>query len=134
MIKSLFAYVFLLIGSDLLINVAINKAQGNPGEMIMIALIVRVVSFVVLFSLIGVLVLSLLRKQALLLALGVTSAIVYVLIPVIIYFLKESSDQSIWGVYAAIHTKSELFIAISLPYLLACCASLLIVSRRGSIK
>jgi hypothetical protein len=121
-----------LIGIDLLVNVAINIAQSNPGEMIMVAMVVRMVSFVVLFSLIGVLVLSLLRNQALLLVLGVTSAIVYVLIPVIIYFLKESSDQSLLGIYAEIHTKPELFIAISLPYLLACCVSLLIVRRWGT--
>ncbi|MBL1411072.1 hypothetical protein [Sphingobacterium faecale] len=79
-------------------------------------------------------VLSLLRKQALLLALGVISAIVYVLIPVVIYLLKKGNDKRLWDIYAAIHTKPELFIAISLPYLLACCASLLIVSRWGIIK
>lgn len=106
-IKSLFAYLCLLIGSDLLINVAISIAQGSPGEMIMISIVVRMISFAILLSLIGLMVLSLLQKQGLLLVLSATSAVVYLLIPVVIYLLKEGNDKRLWDIYAEIHTTSN---------------------------
>jgi len=128
MAKSLLIYTCLLVVVDLFFNVIINLIQGNPGGMIMISIVVRIICLAVLFSSIGLIVMSLLRQQTVLLGLGVTTVIVYLLVPIIIYFLKEN-DKGLWQVYLDVHTKSELFIAICLPYLLASCVSLLIVGR-----
>lgn len=128
MAKSLLIYTCLLIVIDLFFNVIINLVQGNPGGMIMISIFVRIICLAVLFSLIGLIVLSLLREQSLLLSLVVTTVIVYLLVPIIIYFLKEN-DKGLWQVYVDVHIKSELFVTICLPYILASCVSLLIVGR-----
>lgn len=94
----------------------------------MVSIIVRIICLAVLFSSIGLIVLNVLRYQSRLLDLGVTTVIVYLLVPIIIYFLKEN-DKGLWQVYLDVHIKSELFVAICLPYLLASCVSLLIVGR-----
>ncbi|PRD56733.1 hypothetical protein C5749_05750 [Sphingobacterium gobiense] len=129
MAKNLLIYTCLLIVVDLFFNVVINLIQGNPSEMIMISIVVRIIYLTVLFSLIGLIVLSLLRQQPHLLCLGVITVIVYLLVPIIIYFLKEN-DKGLWQVYLDLHIKQELFVAICLPYLLAGCVSLLIISWR----
>ena len=94
----------------------------------MISIVVRIICLAVLFSSIGLIVLNLLKQQSLLLGLGVTTIIVYLLVPIIIYFLKEN-EKGVWQVYVDVHIKSELFVAICLPYILASCVSLLIVGR-----
>lgn len=128
MAKSLLIYTCILIVVDLFFNIVINLILDNPGGMIMISIVVRIICLAVLFSLVGLIVLSLLRHQSFLLGLGVTTVIVYLLVPIIIYFLKEN-DKGLWQVYLDVHIKSELFVAIYLPYLLASCVSLPIVGR-----
>lgn len=128
MAKSLLIYTCLLIVVDLFFNIVINLILDNPGGMIMISIVVRIICLAVLFSLVGLIVLSLLRQQSFLLGLGVTTVIVYLLVPITIYFLKEN-DKGFWQVYLDVHIKSELFVAIYLPYLLASCVSLPIVGR-----
>lgn len=128
MAKNLLIYTCLLIVIDLFFNVIINLVQGNPGGMIMISIFVRIICLATLFSFIGLIVLSLLRQKSLLLSLVVTNVVVYLLVPIILYFLKEN-DKGLWQVYVDVHIKSELFVAICLPYILASCMSLLIVGR-----
>lgn len=128
MAKSLLIYTCLLVVVDIFFNVIINLIQGNPGGMIMISIVIRTICLAVLFSTIGLIVLNLLRQQTLFLGLGVTTAIVYLFFSIIIHFLKEN-DKGLWQVYLDVHTKSDLFIAICLPYLLASSVSLFIVGR-----
>lgn len=128
MAKSLLIYTCLLIVVDLFFNIIINLVQGNPGGMIMISIVVRVICLAVLFSSVRLIVLNLLKQQSLLFGLGVTTIIVYLLVPVIIYFLKEN-EKGLWQVYVDVHIKSELFVANCLPYILTSCVSLLIVGR-----
>ena len=117
-----------MIVIDLFFNITINFMQGNPGELIMILVVLRIICLALLFSSIGLIVLNVLRHQSHLLGLGVTTVIVYLLVPIIIYFLKEN-DKGLWQVYLDVHIKSELFVAICLPFILASCLSLLIVGR-----
>lgn len=85
-----------MIVVDLFFNIIINLIQGNLGGMVMVSIVVRIICLVVLFSSIGLIVLNLLRHQSLLLRLCITTVIVYLLVPIIIYFLKEN-DKGIWA-------------------------------------
>ena len=128
MAKSLLIYTCLLIVVDLFFNIVINFVQDNPGGVIMVSIVVRLICLAIFFSLVGLIVLSLLKQQSLLLVLGVTTVIVYLLVPIIIYFLKEN-DKGLWQVCLDMHMKPELFVAIYLPYLLASCVCLLLIGR-----
>lgn len=118
MVKSLVTYLFILLGVDMMINLLINFLQGNPGGLIMTSLVVRLVSLLLLLFPTMTLSYILLKNKGMNAILIVSFLSVYVLIPLVIYLLKDN-QKSIWEVYVETHFKMELFSLIYLPYILA---------------
>jgi hypothetical protein len=118
MVKNLVTYLFILLGVDMMINLFINFLQGTPGGLIMTSLVVRLVSLLLLLFPTMTLSYILLKNKGMNALLIVSFLSVYVLIPLVIYLLKDN-QKSIWEVYVETHSKMELFSLIYLPYILA---------------
>jgi hypothetical protein len=120
MVKGLMIYTLLLTITDLLINLVINMVQSNPGAVILMSVVLRVICLFILFPSIS-LVLSYFvfnGKGNIKATIIITSLIVYLLIPLIVYLLK-SNNKDLLTVFLDLHLKFNLFSLIFLPYIIA---------------
>ena len=118
MVKNLIIYTLFLVCADFLINLVVNFIQGNPGIMIVTSVIVRAGCLFVLFPSIGGSVFVVLKGKGSNTQLIITTLIVYLLFPLIIYSLK-SNDKNLLEVYLDLNLQLNLFVLIYVPYLLA---------------
>lgn len=120
MVKGLMIYTLLLTITDLLINLIINLVQNNPGAVILVSVVLRIICLFILFPSIS-LVLSYFvfnSKGNIKATIIITSLIVYLLIPLIVYLLK-SNNKDLLTVFLDLHLKFNLFSLIFLPYIIA---------------
>jgi len=117
-VKRLILYTFFLIYVDFFINIAINVILKSPGSIIVASIILRAIFLSVLLPLVGGIASFLFKKLQFRLLLIITSVVIYVLIPVVIYFLI-SNPLTVFEVYVDFHTSFDLFMIVFVPYILA---------------
>lgn len=86
-VKRLILYTLFLIYVDFFINIAINVIVKSLGNVIITSLILRAIFLSVLLPLVGGIASFLFKKLHFRLLLIITSVVIYILIPVGIYFL-----------------------------------------------
>ncbi len=111
-------YTLFLVLTDFLINLLINFIQGNPGSVIITSMFVRAICLFLLFPLIGFLIFIILKGKGSNASLIATTVVVYVLLSLVIYFLKNNG-KSFLEVFTELHLQFNLFALIYLPYILA---------------
>lgn len=127
-LKNLYVYTLLLIVVDLFMNIILNLVQGNPGVVIAVSAIVRLLFLLIFFPLLGYLVFFLLKNKGHYVALFITTIVLYLILPSVVYLLK-SNNKSLLEVYIELHVKSDLFVIIFLPYILASIICLIISNK-----
>ena len=128
MVKNLMIYTLFLVIIDFHMNVAINFIQGNPGFVIAISVIVRLICLLLLFPLVGIIIFSSFKESAHNILLISTATIVYALVPGIFYYLK-SNDSSLLEIYIDLHLNFDLFLLVCLPYILASIICIILINK-----
>lgn len=126
--KSLIIYLLCLIAVDAIANVIIGLILHSPGSVILISGIVRAICIFILFAVIGTIVFSILNGRIALAGLVITTILVYILIPAIIYLLKDN-NKTIVEVYVDLHSRIDLFTQFFLPYILASIICIMLVRK-----
>lgn len=128
LVENLFAYTLFLIVVDLFMNIILNLVQGNPGGVIAVYAIVRIFFLLIFFPLLGYLIFFLLKNKGHYIALFITTIAVYLILPSVVYLLK-SNNKTLLEVYIELHVKSDLFVIIFLPYILASFICLIVSNK-----
>jgi hypothetical protein len=128
MLKKLAIYTLFLIGVDFFVNLVVNFIQHNPGSVIITSVILRAVCILVFFPLVGIVISALVKVKGNNALLIMTTLTVYILFPVVIYFLT-SNNKSLQEVYVDLHVQFDLFVVVFLPYLIASVICILIVNK-----
>lgn len=111
-------YTLLLVVVDLFVNLVVNLIQYNPGELIIISIILRAACLFALFPLIVVGIFILFKEVSSKVRLMITSLVIYVMLLSIIC-LPKSNNKDLFEVYVDVHSYFSLFTLILLPYILA---------------
>lgn len=120
MVRGLIIYTLLLTITDMCVNLIINLIQNSPGAVILMSVALRIICFFILFPSIS-LVLSCFvinSKRNIKVTIIITSLIIYCLIPLIIYYLKNN-NKNLAIVFLDLHLQFNLFSVIFLPYIIA---------------
>jgi hypothetical protein len=118
MVKNLIIYTLFLILLDCVFNLFINLIQDNPGSVIITSAVLRIICLAICYPIITILVYLIFRGNWRDSIFIIASISLYVLMPVIVYFLKRN-NLSLIEVYLDLHLKFHLFAIIFLPYILA---------------
>jgi hypothetical protein len=125
MVKGIWGYTILLVITDLFASLAVNLIQKNPEIVIVTSGVVRLSFLFVLFPAVGWVVSGFLYKAPTSLTLIITSVILYFLIPITVYFLKDN-NASLPSVFVDLHSKFYLFSLVLLPYIVSSIISFII--------
>jgi hypothetical protein len=119
MLKKLTSYSLLLLITDQPTSLIINFVLNSPGELILISALLRIVFIFFLFLIISLAITYfILNKKVGVKLIVITTLIVYLLIPLIIFLLK-SNDSSLLTVFLDLHLKYDLFSLTLLPFIIA---------------
>jgi hypothetical protein len=111
-------YTIILVIADLFASLVVNLIQENPEVVIVTSGVVRLSFLFVLFPTVGWIVSSFLNKGPTSLILIITSVIVYFVIPITVYLLKDN-NESLLSVFVDLHSKFYLFSLVLLPYIVS---------------
>jgi len=121
-------YLLYLLAADAIANIAIGLILQNTGALILISGIARAIGIFFLFAIVGTIVFSILNGKGNMAGLIITTLLVYLLMPAIIYLLKEN-NKTIVAVYTELHSNFNLFAQIFLPYILASTICVMLVRK-----
>jgi Na+-driven multidrug efflux pump len=121
-------YVLFLLTIDLFFNLIVNLLQRNPGALIVASTFIRLFSLALLFPVVLIIVHGFLKNQGINIIMVVSSVIVYISIPLIIYFLKDN-QKGVLEVYKDLHFDRELFVLIFIPYIIATFCCLILINK-----
>ena len=128
MVKGFFRYLLFLIVLDAIINLAIQFMQRSPGELILTSTILRMLSIAGLFTIIGLFVFLVVKSERKSLQLIITSVLVYLCIPEIIFVLKDN-NEGLFEVYSNLHTDFYLYSVTLLPFVLGSIACITLSNK-----
>lgn len=128
MVKGLVTYTLFLIVTDAFFCLIINLVQGSPYSLIIISLIVRAVCLFILFPTIATIAFLVIKNKESNLPLIVTTLMIYTVLPVIIFALKDDHKRLL-EVYAELHAQYYLFSLIFLPYFIASLICLVLANK-----
>lgn len=117
--RGILTYTLYFISIDSIANLIINLIQGNPIIVIVLSTMLRIFFLLFLIPIIGSIIINFLFKSKMIfISLIVTHIIIYALIPIAVYLVKENT-YSIGRVFIDLHTKFNLFSLIFFPYIIA---------------
>ncbi len=93
MVKSILIYTLFLAVIDFFINLAINLIFHEPVSVVVVSVILRAICLFMLFPFVGVMMFMLLKGMGSNMVLIFTTFLVYCVIPMVIYSLKENNKS-----------------------------------------
>lgn len=112
-------YLMLFLAVDSIVNVIISLSQKNPLPVSVVSTVMRILTFLFLMPTVLNIIYFFQREQNLkTFDLLLTHIIIYFLIPIALYFLRDASDSPI-KIFIDLHKNSFLFISIYFSYLIS---------------
>jgi hypothetical protein len=120
-------YTTFLVLLDGLASIALNLLQGYPGGVLMVSIVIRFMTLIIAFPA-STLLVTLCQVKGNIKVAALASLVTYLLIPIVIFFLKEN-HRSLGETFADIYTRKSLFVLIVLPFIIASIGNLILFRR-----